>query len=710
MSKKMGGFTLPGEAGYEGLTLELAKKWGADVIRDSDGTALSPELLEAGYDIYSTICVIREHNDFARQHPECRQQTILSTPPAVLTGDMLAINLMESFFAQQFELNDSEEALAFWQVYDRTENKPVEAWQYKDGVVTVQGEKWHTYTVSFFAYRIWEEISMYNHTTNNWQKEHLMQIDPIHSATMDYLCDWMENWCATHQQSNVVRFTSMFYNFVWIWGTHDNNRHLFTDWSSYDFTVSPRAFKLFKEQFGYEIALEDFVNKGLRRSGHTVPDKRKRDWMAFIGDVVIKEGKKLIDIVHRYNKKAYVFYDDSWVGVEPNSPRFPEFGFDGLIKCVFSGFEVRLCANAPCQTHEIRLHPYLFPVGLGGLPTFAEGGDPTRDAKAYWAHVRRALLRKPVDRIGLGGYLSLTNGYPDFVDYMEQLSDEFRDIRDLHQGGAPYVLQPKVAVLSAFGSLRAWTLSGHFHETDAHDLIHVLESLSGLPFDVAFLSFEDIQSGVPEGIDVIISCGKAGTAWSGGECWADSKVVEAMNEFVFNGGAVLAIGEASAVKGYDTYLRLAPILGVDIDDGRYFCHGKWDFQCEMPSFLPQGAALEGRKDVRLTDGTAKVLYACGDNTPQLTSHVFGKGRGVYLCGFQYSLENTRLLQNLILYAADQPMGQKYVTDNLYTECAYFSGSDTLVVINNTEHAQETAIETDKGTVKITVPPMGTKVI
>ena len=33
-----GGFTLTGEAGYEKLTLELAKKWGADVIRDSDGT------------------------------------------------------------------------------------------------------------------------------------------------------------------------------------------------------------------------------------------------------------------------------------------------------------------------------------------------------------------------------------------------------------------------------------------------------------------------------------------------------------------------------------------------------------------------------------------------------------------------------------------------------------------------------------------------
>ena len=37
-----GDFTLPGEAGYEELTLRLAKKWGADVVRDSDGTQLSP--------------------------------------------------------------------------------------------------------------------------------------------------------------------------------------------------------------------------------------------------------------------------------------------------------------------------------------------------------------------------------------------------------------------------------------------------------------------------------------------------------------------------------------------------------------------------------------------------------------------------------------------------------------------------------------------
>ena len=71
------------------------------------------------------------------------------------------------------------------------------------------------------------------------------------------------------------------------------------------------------------------------------------------------------------------FYDDSWIGVEPYGRNFHKFEFDGLIKCVFSGYEARLCSGVDVPTHELRLHPYLFPVGLGGAPTFMEGGNPT---------------------------------------------------------------------------------------------------------------------------------------------------------------------------------------------------------------------------------------------------------------------------------------------------------------------------------------------
>ena len=93
-----GGFTLPGESGQEKLTLELAKKWGADVIRDSDGTQLSDEILDAGYDIYSTICIIRDHNAWAKEHPECLQQSFLNTEPVIAAEEPLTVKPMAGFF------------------------------------------------------------------------------------------------------------------------------------------------------------------------------------------------------------------------------------------------------------------------------------------------------------------------------------------------------------------------------------------------------------------------------------------------------------------------------------------------------------------------------------------------------------------------------------------------------------------------------------
>ena len=367
MAEQKGGFTLPGESGYEALTLKMAEKWGADVIRDSDGTVLSDEIVHAGYGIYSTICIIRDHNEWAKKNRDKLQQAFLCTPPAVAEGISLTVNLMESFFEEQFAVNDTEAAFKYWEVYDRTCNKKLDSdnWVYRKEtgeVIIKTAVPFHRYTVSFLAYRIWEEISMYNHTTNNWDKEHLMQIDPRYPEAREYLLHWMRNWCENHPDTTVVRFTSMFYNFVWIWGSSPRNRNLFSDWGSYDYTVSALALDEFEKQYGYAMTAEDFINKGQLHVTHMPGTERKADWMEFINEFVISFGKQLIDMVHAYGKKAYVFYDDSWVGIEPYNGRFAEFGFDGLIKCVFSGYEARLCAGVDVPTHELRLHPYLFPV------------------------------------------------------------------------------------------------------------------------------------------------------------------------------------------------------------------------------------------------------------------------------------------------------------------------------------------------------------
>ena len=712
MAEQKGGFTLPGESGYEALTLKMAEKWGADVIRDSDGTVLSDEIVHAGYGIYSTICIIRDHNEWAKKNLDKLQQTFLCTPPAVAEGEELTISLLESFFAEQFTINDSERAFKYWEVYDRTTNEKVDAskWSYEKqaGTVTLKGiTPFHKYTVSFLAYRIWEEISMYNHTTNNWDKEHLMQIDPRYPETQEYMLGWMKNWCETHPDTTVVRFTSMFYNFVWIWGSSERNPYLFSDWGSYDYTVSDIALDEFAEKYGYSMTAEDFINKGQLHVTHMPGTKKKADWMVFVNEFVISFGKKLIDMVHEYGKKAYVFYDDSWVGVEPYNGKFKEFGFDGLIKCVFSGYEARLCAGVDVPTHELRLHPYLFPVGLGGAPTFTEGGDPTLDAKKYWNSVRRALLRAKIDRIGLGGYLHLVENFPDFCDYIEKVSDEFRLIRSFHDAGKPYTIRTRVAVLHSWGALRSWTLSGHFHETYMHDLIHINEALSGLPVDVKFISFEDVKKGALKDVDVVINAGYAGSAWSGGDNWKDDEVVTILTKWVHDGGAFIGVNEPSATEGYDTYFRMAHVLGIDEDTGARVCHGRWSFTADdTEEILPEGATVLPKEHLYLTDGKAQVLLA-EDDKPLVTVNQFGKGKGIYLASFQVDLENTRMLYQLIRYAGGEGVNGLYMTDNLYTECAYYPESKKLVVINNSDKEQTATIPTEQGDKTVTIAPYDT---
>lgn len=46
----------------------MAEKWGADVIRDSDGTKLSEDITKAGYGIYSyEFAVIRARISMGRK-------------------------------------------------------------------------------------------------------------------------------------------------------------------------------------------------------------------------------------------------------------------------------------------------------------------------------------------------------------------------------------------------------------------------------------------------------------------------------------------------------------------------------------------------------------------------------------------------------------------------------------------------------------------
>lgn len=733
MSK--GNFTLPGEAGYEKLTLKMAEKWGADIIRDSDGTQLSDEILESGYGIYSTICIIRGHNEWAKKHPQNLQQTFLMSQPVIAEkeGIPISIHLLDGYYADQFRVNETAESMAYWQVFDRTINKEVETmdWKYDPNskcVVINNVLLWHSYTVNFLAWRIWEEISMYNHTTNNWgDKEHLMPIDPRSKETQEYLLGWMDKWCEEHPQTTVVRFTSLFYNYVWIWGDDQRRRNLFTDWGSYDFTVSVLALKQFEQEYDYALTSEDFINQGKRHPNNLPPNQKLRDYIDFTNRFVVSFASKLIDIVHRHGKKAYMFYDDSWVGSEPYSGRFSEMKFDGIIKCVFNGYEVRQCADVDVPVHEIRLHPYLFPVGLNGKPTFMKGGKPEDDAREFWCSVRRALLRKTVDRIGLGGYLHLTENFPAFQDAIAEIADEFRTIRECHQNGDPYSLPIHVGILTSWGKLRTWSLSGNFSETSMHDLLHVIEALSGMPVEVSFIDFEEIiKDGFLDDYDVLINAGRAGLSWTGGDAWNNTEVITSIKKWTAAGGTFLGVNEPSAVEGYFSFFRMSEVLGVDEDSGAGYSCQRWPLEqndgISIPKELvPEGTKLEGKEDIVLLKGDVSVLlkdvYPAQKSLmgkdlerPILCINCFGRGKGIYLSQFKCSGPNNRLLLNLLLYAKGLPIDSDYLTDNPETECAYYSENKKLAIVNNSKFKQDTKVKTPWGRINVSLKPQEMKYI
>lgn len=323
---------------------------------------------------------------------------------------------------------------------------------------------------------------------------------------------------------------------------------------------------------------------------------------------------------------------------------------------------------------------------------------------AYWLHVRRALARQPVERIGLGGYLHLTRGFSEFVDAIELMGRQFRRLKALHIEGAPATLPIRVAVLHAWGSLRSWTLSGHFHETNTNPLIHINEALSGLPVDVRFIDFEQAAHGGMEGVDVLINAGFAGDAWSGGDAWRAPELVAEITRFVHTGGSLIGVAEPSACTGGDTCFRLAHVLGVDMDDGEYACHAPWRFEVGESPIPVFRDALAAKPEIRLIDPDTQVLAAL-DGAPQMTLHRCGRGCAAYLSGFSYSPEAARMLLELLLYLTGKDgRGAGYCGDPM-VETVWFPASNTLVVMNDSEKETTARVEWPCGSEKITLSPL-----
>ena len=80
MSTRTGRVTIPTDLDVIPQTLELMKQWGADAVRDCDGTDFPQELQDVDGKIYSTYYTTRKDNDWAKANPEEIQQMYVMTP------------------------------------------------------------------------------------------------------------------------------------------------------------------------------------------------------------------------------------------------------------------------------------------------------------------------------------------------------------------------------------------------------------------------------------------------------------------------------------------------------------------------------------------------------------------------------------------------------------------------------------------------------
>ncbi len=695
---KRGRVTIPTDVDVVPETLELLGRWGADAIRDCDGTDYPEELKKVDAKVYSTYYTTRKDNAWAKANPDEVQQCYIMTGFHTASGGPLSIELMHGISRELLEVNTRDDIKRWWEVVDRTTGEPIDpgAWRYdaESGCVVIDTpEEFHDYTVSFLAYLIWDPVHMYNAVTNGWTDfEHQITFDVRQPKTHKFTMERLRRFIAEHPYVDVIRYTTFFHQFTLVFD--ELKREKYVDWYGYSASVSPYILERFEREVGYRFRPEFIIDQGYYNNQYRVPSREYLDFMAFQRREVAALAKEMVDITHELGKEAMMFLGDHWIGTEPYMDEFKSIGLDAVVGSVGNGSTLRLISDIPGVKYtEGRFLPYFFP------DTFHPGGDPVREAKENWVTARRAILRKPIDRIGYGGYLKLACEFPDFIDYVQSVCEEFRELYENIRGTTPYCFKT-VAVLNAWGRARSWGCHMVHHalyQKQNYSYAGVIEALSGAPFDVKFISFEDIKSdpSILDGIDVLINVGGGDTAHTGGAWWEDADISSAVKRFVYNGGGIIGVGEPAGHQYQGRYIQLAQVLGVEKETGFTLGYDKYNWDEHPGHFILADCGGEpdfgeGQKNMYALEGTEILVQH--DKEVQMAVNSFGSGRAVYISGLPYSFSNSRVLHRAILWSSRaEDMLLTWFSSNYNVEVHAYPKNGKYCVVNNTYEPQDTTV-------------------
>ena len=696
--KNTGRVTIPTNLDVVPETIELMKRWGADAIRDCDGTEFPEELTKTGAKIYATYYTTRKDNEWAKANPDEVQQCYIMSGFYTAVESELQIPLMKGILDELMQVNTRDDIKRWWEVVDRSTGQVVSTkqWEYNEesGCVCIhEAEPFHEYTVSFLAYIIWDPVHMYNAVTNDWKDfEHQITFDVRQPKTHKYSMERLRKFCEEHPYVNVIRYTTFFHQFTLMFD--ELKREKYVDWYGYSASVSPYILEQFEKEMGYKFRPEYIIDQGYYNNQYRVPGKEYKDFQAFQRREVAKLAKEMVDITHECGKEAMMFLGDHWIGTEPFMEEFATIGLDAVVGSVGNGSTLRLISDIEGVKYtEGRFLPYFFP------DTFHEGGDPVKEAKENWVTARRAILRKPIDRIGYGGYLKLALDFPEFLDYVESVCNEFRELYENAKGTTPYCVK-KVAVLNSWGKIRSWGCHMVHHalyQKQNYSYAGIIEALSGAPFDVKFISFDDIlkDKDILKDIDVIINVGDGDTAHTGGAVWENAVISTAIREFVYRGGGFIGVGEPAGHQYQGHYLQLADLIGVEKETGFTLNYDKYNWEEHKNHFILADTTKpvdfgEGKKNMFAYEGTEILVQR--DKEVQMAVHEFGEGRSVYISGLPYSFENSRILYRSILWSTHgESLLHQWFSTNFNVEVHAYVKNGKFCVVNNTYEPQNTVI-------------------
>ena len=271
--------------------------------------------------------------------------------------------------------------------------------------------------------------------------------------------------------------------------------------------------------------------------------------------------------------------------------------------------------------------------------------------------------------------------FPEFIEYVGQVCDEFRTLYENVKGTTPYCAK-KVAVLNCWGKMRAWGCHMVHHalyQKQNYSYAGIIESLSGAPFDVSFISFQDIldEPSILDHIDVLINVGDADTAHTGGEWWANPRIIEAVRRFVYNGGGIIGVGEPSGHQYQGHFFQLAQVFGVEEERGFTLGYDKYNWEEHRHFILEDTDTVdfgEGKKNIYALEGATVLVQR--EKEVQMAVNEFG----------------SRILYRCILWSCHSEKElNKWFSTNYNVDVYAYPKNNKYCVVNNTDKLQRTVI-------------------